>query len=118
MPRFVQPSHARRSGDAAGGEITIRRSRPADESALAALAAVDSASALRGERLVAEVDGRLVAALSTSDGRVVADPFLPSAGAVELLRVRAANAGGRGRAARRRRLALPRLARGATPAMA
>jgi hypothetical protein len=30
-----------------------------------------------------------VAALSLDDGRVVADPFAPSAGAVELLQVRA-----------------------------
>ncbi|MEA2287824.1 MAG: hypothetical protein QOJ21_3867 [Solirubrobacteraceae bacterium] len=122
MPRSVQPIHARRSGAAAGGDITIRPARPSDDAALAALAALDSAPPLHGDRVVAEAGDRIVAALSTGDGRAVADPFVPSAGAVELLRVHAANAGGRGRgrnrAARRRRFTLPSLGGGATPAMA
>src|SRR4051794_41228177 len=63
--------------------------RPADEAALRRLAAMDSARPLRGRALVAEVEGRPVAALSLTDGRVVADPFQRTADVVELLRVRA-----------------------------
>jgi len=39
--------------------------------------------------LVALVEGRLWAALGLDDDRIVADPFLPTAPAVELLRLRA-----------------------------
>lgn len=40
--------------------------------------------------LVAAVEGRLWAALGLDDDRVIADPFRPTAGAVELLRLRVA----------------------------
>jgi hypothetical protein len=53
------------------------------------LAALDSALPLRGPALVADRDGRLLAALSLDDGRAVADPFERTAEAVELLRLRA-----------------------------
>jgi hypothetical protein len=56
---------------------------------VARLAALDSRPAPTGEVLLALVDDRPVAALSLEDGSVVADPFAPSAGAVELLQVRA-----------------------------
>ena len=69
--------------------VVIRRAAEADQPALAKLAALDSARPLRGETLVAFVDGEPWAALSLDDGRIVADPFHPSASAVELLRVRA-----------------------------
>jgi hypothetical protein len=39
--------------------------------------------------LIAELDGRLLAALALSDGRVVADPFHPTADLIDLLRARA-----------------------------
>ena len=83
--------------------LLLRTATTADELALRRLAALDSAAPLRGDVLVAEADGRLVAALSRRDGRVVADPFLPSAAAAEMLRLHAA----RPAAARRRS---PRLA--------
>jgi hypothetical protein len=73
--------------------VVIRRASEADEPVLARLAALDSALPLRGEALVAFVDGEPWAAVSLEDGRVVADPFRPSAGAVELLRVRARHLG-------------------------
>ncbi len=69
--------------------VVIRRAAEADQPALAKLAALDSARPLRGETLVAFVDGEPWAALSLADGRIVADPFRQSASAVELLRVRA-----------------------------
>jgi hypothetical protein len=84
--------------------VVIRRAAEADRPALARLAALDSARPLRGEALVAYVDGEPWAALSLDDGRTVADPFRPSASAVELLSVRARHlraAPGASRAARR-----------------
>lgn len=68
--------------------IVLRRGVAADAKALLRLAALDSARPLTGETLVAEQAGSLVAAVSLSDGTVIADPFRPTAGIVELLRVR------------------------------
>jgi hypothetical protein len=87
------------------------RTAAADTDELRRLAALDSAAPLEGEALVAYTGGRAVAALSTADGRVVADPFAPTAGVVELLRVRAGQAtsvarGGGRRSGRVARLAL------------
>jgi hypothetical protein len=70
-------------------EMVLRADRPTDEAALRRLAALDSARPLRGRALVAEVEGRAIAALALSDGRVVADPFEHTAEVVELLRARA-----------------------------
>jgi|ERR1700716_1194032 hypothetical protein len=84
--------------------VVIRRAAQADRPSLARLAALDSARPLRGEALIAFVDGEPWAALSLDDGRTVADPFRQSASAVELLRVRAQHlraAAGGGHAARR-----------------
>jgi hypothetical protein len=53
------------------------------------LADLDDAPMLNGEILLALVDGQAIAALSLTDGRVVADPFLPTAEAVALLSLRA-----------------------------
>jgi hypothetical protein len=84
-------SHARPFGDGnAEAVVTIRPARLTDTGALLSLAALDSARPLTGERAVAEVDGHIVAAMSLRDGRTIADPFAPSAGAVEMLRVRTA----------------------------
>jgi hypothetical protein len=68
--------------------ITVRLSRPADESGLARLAALDSARPLRGPALVAEADSRLLAALPLGSGRPIADPFEPTAEIVTLLELR------------------------------
>ena len=58
--------------------VTIRYARPDDALALLELADLDSSHAPHGVVLVAEVDGRLWAALSLDDGHAVADPFRPS----------------------------------------
>ena len=65
--------------------LTIRRAGPADAEALRILAATDSSVAPAGDVLLAEVDGRLWAALSLDDGHAVADPFRPSGELVWLL---------------------------------
>ena len=70
--------------------IAIRRARDSDAPVLHDLAAVDSATPLAGAALVAIVEGRIWAALALDDDRVIADPFLPTAPAVELLRLRVA----------------------------
>lgn len=70
-------------------DLVLRADRPADEPALLRLAALDSALPLRGRKLVAEVEGRPVAALDLEDGRVIADPFRRTADIVSVLRFRA-----------------------------
>jgi hypothetical protein len=86
--------------------ITIRPASPTDALALKRLAALDSARLPKGDLIVAESEGTLVAALSPEYGAVVADPFTPTAAIVELLRLAAAGGSGETRRARRR---LPRL---------
>jgi hypothetical protein len=71
-------------------DMIIRRTTPDDTAVLRRLAALDDAAALRGDALVAEVDGEIAAAISLSDGRAIADPFRHTAELVELLRMRAA----------------------------
>lgn len=68
-------------------EITIRQATSADAFALRRLAALDDAPALRGDALIAEQAGELRAAISLEDGRVVANPFAPTAELVEMLRM-------------------------------
>ena len=68
--------------------VTVRRSTSADESALARLAALDSASPPRGPALIAEADTRILAALPLGSGRPIADPFEPTAALLQLLELR------------------------------
>ncbi len=69
--------------------VAIRRGAPADAARLHDLAGLDSGRPLEGAVLVAVVDGTIRAALALGDGRVLADPFAPSAANVEVLRLRA-----------------------------
>jgi hypothetical protein len=69
--------------------VTLRLSRPADERVLEELAQLDCARPLHGPHLVAEVGGTLRAAISLTDGVVIADPFHRTTAVVELLRARA-----------------------------
>jgi hypothetical protein len=84
----------------------VRFAHSDEAGTLRRLAQLDGAPELAGEILVATIDADVVAALSLHDGRVVANPFVLTSDAVELLR-RSATAltGGR----RRRRRSLPRL---------
>ena len=70
--------------------LVLRIAVAADATPLRRLAHMDSARPLCGQTLLAEQGGSVIAALSLDDGRVIADPFLASAGAVGLLRLRAA----------------------------
>jgi hypothetical protein len=91
--------------------LTLRSSTAADAASLERLAALDSARPLTGEVMLAHAGGDVRAALSLETGRVVADPFYPSAELVELLRAASGNSP---RRSRRRR----RAARVARPALA
>ena len=100
--------------------IVIRLSRPEDEPALVRLAALDSRPVPAAPVLVAEADGALRAALSLSDGAVIADPFHRTAQLTALLKARAGQL--RGEPSRRRpwlwrlRLRPAQTARSSSPA--
>jgi hypothetical protein len=92
--------------------VTIRYADSLDETALATLAALDSAEALALPALVAEVDGELRVALSLIDSVVIADPFHPTIELVVLLQTRARQLALEPRTGLRARLRAPlRLAR-------
>lgn len=80
----------RASRAVAGAPVLIRPASPDDAHAIDRLAALDERTLPQGERLVGVLDGRLVAALEVASGATVADPFVPTAGVVELLGLRAA----------------------------
>jgi hypothetical protein len=84
--------------------LTIRSARPEDDRALRDLAALDSARPVAGDALVAESRGEAIAALELETGRGIADPFVPSAEAVEVLRVRAGQLDGHRRPRTHRRV--------------
>ena len=69
--------------------ITIRQSTGMDRVAIEELAELDGRPAPVGETLLAEVEGKLWAAVGVEDGAAVADPFLPTADVLWLLQIRA-----------------------------
>jgi len=69
--------------------LSLLAAEPVDAPAVARLAALDETEPLAGPVLLAITDGRAVAALSVTDGRVAADPFTHTADAVAMLRLRA-----------------------------
>jgi hypothetical protein len=71
-----------------GHDLTIRAATPDDIRDLQRLAALDSAPRLRDRALLAEAGGVPIAAVSLETGAVVADPFMHTADAVRLLRLR------------------------------
>ena len=66
--------------------ITIRRATQADANRVRRLAELDSSEAPIGGAVLAEMHGALVAAVSERDGRAIADPFVPTADVVAVLR--------------------------------
>jgi hypothetical protein len=69
--------------------IAIRFAASGDADAMQRLALLDSSAPARGETLVAEVDGRIQAALPLTSDHVIADPFEPTAELASLLELRA-----------------------------
>jgi hypothetical protein len=84
-------------------EVTLRLATVDDARRVRTLAQLDSAEVPSGSVLIAEVDGRLLAALPLDGGAPIADPFRRSAGVVQLLRIRAVQLGVRGGSSRRAR---------------
>lgn len=70
------------------GTVTIRPAHPDDRRSIQLVAQRDSRPVPPGELVVAEREGRILAALSSQTGELVADPFQPTADVVELLRLR------------------------------
>jgi hypothetical protein len=66
--------------------ITLRPAHTGDSDSLVRLAALDSRHLPNGDLLVAERDGRIVAAVSEATLEAVADPFVRTANSVTLLR--------------------------------
>ena len=81
-------SGARRS-DPLKDTITLRHASSSDEHALRQLAELDSRPTLEGPVLLAEIDGRLAAAVAVDNGAAVADPFERTVPLVELLKAQA-----------------------------
>ena len=69
--------------------VTLRYASAADREELRRLATLDNAVPPAGSALVAEVDGRLRAALPLDGSGPISDPFHRGAELIELLRLRA-----------------------------
>jgi hypothetical protein len=91
-----------------GPVVELRPARADDDHAVRDLAALDDARPLEGPALLAVVGGQAVAAIALDDERVVANPFVPTAHAVSLLRLRARHLS-HVSPRRRRRIRLPRV---------
>ena len=85
--------------------VTVRLAVPDDAPELSRIAELDSAPLPPGPLLIGERSGRAVAALSLSDGAVVANPFVPTADIVGLMRLRARQLDREDRSGRRRAIA-------------
>ena len=68
--------------------VVLRRADSQDSAALVRLAQLDGAPRPSDAMLVAELDDEIVAAVPFDGGRAIADPFVPTAELVELLRAR------------------------------
>jgi hypothetical protein len=85
-------------------ELTLRMASPADERAVIRLGQLDSGWPPPAPLLLGFAGDRLLAAISLSDGEVIADPFENTAFLVDMLRSRASQLDGtpgRGRLRRR-----------------
>ncbi len=85
-----RPLGRRRRSPTVDAPVLIRPAAANDEPEIARLSALDERELPAGERLIAELGGRIVAALDVRSGCAVADPFVPTSGIVELLGLRAA----------------------------
>jgi len=80
MPEIRQPAKE---------SVLLRLTTIGDAHGIERLAALDGAPAPDCRCVVAEVDGTIVAALPLRGGKVIADPFKPTAHLVPLLELRA-----------------------------
>jgi hypothetical protein len=68
------------------GTLTLRPATEDDAAAVARLVELEEALPLTGEVLLAELDSRVIAAVSVREDRAVADIFRPTAELVAMLR--------------------------------
>jgi hypothetical protein len=101
----VNVGHSNAETSTAG--ITVRRLGADDAAAVTRLAQRDTARVPSGDLIGAELDGHLVAAISTTTGEAIADPFQRTAEIVDVLRLRASQLNRRP-TRRPRPLSLPR----------
>jgi hypothetical protein len=92
----------------AGAVISLRLATNRDDEALRQLAELSGRVQPIGPWVVAEVDGRLLAALPLAGGEPLGDPFRPTAELGALLALRAKQLGGGGRSPRTSRPSLRR----------
>jgi hypothetical protein len=90
--------------------IELRLARIDEDSDVRRLAQLDDAPELEGPAMLAVVDGEAVAAMSMSDLRIVANPFVRTQHAVKLLRLRGTHVSDRRERRRPRRVLRPRFA--------
>jgi hypothetical protein len=102
MRSALEPSE-RPGAENADAAVTLRFAVFDDAPDLLRLAQLDSAEPLAEPILLAKLSGRVTAALSLSEDRVIADPFVLTGSAVELLRARARQLTGPERPRRRSR---------------
>lgn len=77
--------------EGAESSIVLRPAHDGDEASLAQLAELDGHRLPPGDaRILIESRGRVLAAADIASGDTVSDPFVPTAAAVALLRLRAA----------------------------
>lgn len=69
--------------------MSIRMERADDVATIRRIAALDSAPVPASPVLLGMIDGEPVAAMSLTSGKLVADPFKPTAALTALLRLRA-----------------------------
>jgi hypothetical protein len=77
--------------------VVVRMATAGDRASLVRLAQLDSARPPVGEILIGELHGDAVAAVSLSDGREIADPFVAAGPILELVRLRAEQLGPKSR---------------------
>jgi hypothetical protein len=86
-PRLA--AHRERAAVPSRAPVTVRFGTPADAREIGHIADLDSSSPPQPPLLVGERGTQLVAALSLRDGDLVANPFVPTADLVAILRLRA-----------------------------
>jgi hypothetical protein len=90
-PGFLARLRARRdAGEIPADTVTIRRARDRDALTIVLLLSRAGGRLPAGDRILADVDGRAVAAVDIATGTTVADPAKATADVLSLLRLRAA----------------------------
>jgi hypothetical protein len=97
------------------GSVTIRRLSEEDSDRIKLLGQLDGSHQPLGPWLGAEVDGRVLAAISLTTGETMSDPFSRTAELRAILELRAAQLRRRGDGGKRFSIRNPRGARAALP---